>query len=63
MAISMLRNRGMNALFEGVVDATEEAIVNTLCMATTTIGVDGRIAYELPLERLQQVMSRSHMSR
>jgi hypothetical protein len=46
-----------NALFEAVVDTTEEAIVNALCMATTTTDIDGRIAYELPLTRLQEVMA------
>jgi D-aminopeptidase len=58
LTVSMLRNRAMNVLFEAVVDATEEAIVNALCMATTTTGIDGRIAYELPLDRLQEVMTR-----
>jgi len=58
LTIRMLRNRGLNALFEAVVDATEEAIVNALCMATTTTGVDGRTAHELPLDVLMEVMTR-----
>jgi D-aminopeptidase len=58
LTVSMLRNRATNALFEAVVDATEEAIANALCMATTTTGIDGRIAYELPLDRLREVTAR-----
>lgn len=41
---------------EAVAEATEEAIVNALCMATTTTGVDGRTAHAVPLDRLREVM-------
>jgi D-aminopeptidase len=57
LTVTMLRNTAMNALFEAVVEATEEAIVNALCMATITTGIDGRTAYALPLGRLQAVMA------
>jgi hypothetical protein len=33
-----LANEQMSALFQGVVEATEEAILNSLFMATTTTG-------------------------
>ena len=38
-------------------DATEEAIVNALCMATTMTGVNGRTSHALPLDRLQEIMA------
>lgn len=48
----------MTPLFEAAADATEEAILNALCMATTTVGINGRTSHELPLDLLQEVMSR-----
>jgi D-aminopeptidase len=51
-------NSQISRLFAGVVEATEEAIVNALCMATTTTGVDNRVAHALPLDRLVEVMKK-----
>lgn len=45
-------------LFEAVSEATEEAILNALCAATTMVGVDGHTAHALPLDRLQEIMQR-----
>ncbi len=47
-------------LFEAVADATQEAIVNALCMATTTVGIAGRTSHAIPLDRLQDVMRKYH---
>ncbi len=51
-------NSEISKLFAGVVEATEEAIVNALCMATDTTGIDNRTAYAIPLDRLTEVMKR-----
>jgi D-aminopeptidase len=51
-------NAGINPLFDAVAEATEEAIVNALCMAETMDGVDGRVVHALPLNRLCEVMAR-----
>ena len=48
----------MTPLFEAAADATEEAILNALCMATTTVGVNNHTSHELPLDQLQEVMRR-----
>ncbi len=50
-------NSEISKLFAGVVEATEEAIVNAMCMATTTTGADNRIAHAIPLDRLTEVMA------
>ncbi len=55
-AVRMVPNEAMTPLFEATADATEEAITNALCVATTTTGIDGRIAHAIPLDRLRQVM-------
>ncbi len=58
LTVRMLPNDAMTALFEAVADVTEEAIVNALCAATTTTGIDGRTAYALLHGRLRVVMDR-----
>ena len=45
------------ALYEATVDATEEAIVNALFAAETMTGRDGITAYELPVERVRELVS------
>ena len=47
-------------LFAAAIDATQEAIVNALCMATTMVGVAGRTSHAIPLDRLQEVMRTYH---
>jgi D-aminopeptidase len=56
--VRMLAPAAMTSLFRAAAEATEEAILNALCMAETMIGKDGRTIYALPLDRLQQVMRR-----
>ena len=48
----------IDALFDGVIEATEEAIVNALVAATTMTGRDGITAHALPHDRLVDVMAR-----
>ena len=57
LTVRMLPNHALTPLFEAVAECTEEAIVNALCAATTTTGVDGRTVYAIPLPRLRQVMA------
>ncbi len=54
--VEMLPDASIDVLFEAVADSTEEAILNALCAATTMTGVDGRMVYALPQDRLGSVM-------
>ncbi|MGH2346748.1 MAG: P1 family peptidase [Chloroflexota bacterium] len=56
LPVHMLPNSAMTPLFEATADAVEEAILNALCAAVTTTGIDGRTAYALPLDRLCDVL-------
>ncbi|MGH2616684.1 MAG: P1 family peptidase [Thermomicrobiales bacterium] len=56
-ACRMVANHRLTPLFEACAEATEEAILNALCMATTTTGIDGRTIYALPLEWVREVCS------
>ena len=52
-----LANEEMSGLFEAVVEATEEAIYNSLFKATTVTG-NGRTVEALPLDRVREVLDR-----
>jgi D-aminopeptidase len=48
-------DRAIDPLFQAVVEATEEAILNALCAAQTLEGRDGRIAYAMDLDELRRL--------
>jgi len=56
--VRWFQNSAISDLFEAVADATQEAIVNALCMATTTVGKFGRTSHAIPLDRLQAAMAK-----
>jgi D-aminopeptidase len=58
LRLATVANDAMAELFEASVDATAEAIVNSLCAAHTTVGRAGNAAHALPLDRLVEVMRR-----
>jgi len=57
--LTSVSNDHMHELFEAAVDATAESVLNSLCAARTTVGRDGHVVYELPLDRLAEVL-RAH---
>lgn len=48
----------LTPLFQAVIEATEEAILNSLCMATTTTGFRGLTVEAIPLEPLVELAAR-----
>ncbi len=59
--VADLPNDAMSGLFEGVVEATEEAIYNSIFMATTVTG-RGRTADALPLDSLRTILTKYNVS-
>lgn len=53
---TLLQENHLTPLFGAVVEATEEAILNALCMATPMTGRDGHKADALPIERIAQIL-------
>lgn len=51
-----IQGRGLDDYFGAVVDASEEAVLNSLLTATTTTGVDGRTIDALPLDRVRDLV-------
>ena len=50
-------------LFQGVVEATEEAVLNSLAAAETLAGRDGHLAQALPQELIQAWLAAQNTSR
>ena len=56
--LAVLPNERMNPLFEAVVQATEEAIVNAMFAAETMVGINGYKVEALPLDRVHDVLKK-----
>jgi len=56
--VSMLPNDSLDPVFEGAVQATEEAIINAMVGAETMVGVDGHKVEALPHDGLRQVLKK-----
>jgi D-aminopeptidase len=54
--ITTLAEDELSPLFEGVIEATEEAIYNSLLRATTVRGRDGHTAEAIPIARLVEIL-------
>jgi D-aminopeptidase len=61
-AVADLRNDDMSGLFQAVVESTEEAIYNSLFMATT-VSARGRTVEAIPLDRVREVLARYGVAR
>jgi D-aminopeptidase len=57
-AVSELPNAATSGLFQAVVEATEEAVVNSLLKATTVTGRGGSTAEAIPIEATLEVLRR-----
>jgi len=53
-----LANEEVSAVFEAVVEATEEAVYNSLFMATTVTG-NGRTVEAIPLDKVREILAKS----
>ncbi len=56
--MKILHDARMNPLYVAAIEATEEAILNALCMADAMTGHSGNVAPALPLARVRELMAR-----
>ncbi|MDD1444292.1 P1 family peptidase, partial [Dolichospermum sp. ST_sed3] len=54
--MSVLRNDAMSPLFMAVIEATEEAIINSLFVAETMTGKEGHTIKALPKEDVIKIL-------
>jgi D-aminopeptidase len=57
-----LANEETSALFQATVEASEEAIYNSLFKATTVTG-NGRTVEALPIDRVREILRRYNVDR
>ncbi len=60
--VAELPNAAMSPLFEAVIEATEEAIYNALCMAVTMTGYRGATVEALPLDHIRQLLGSNRLN-
>ena len=56
--LKILSNNRMDALYQAAIEATEEAIINAMVAAVTTVGRNGNTLHAIPLDRLRSVMKK-----
>lgn len=55
-SIDMFPSEQLDSIFEGVIEAVKESIINSMCMAETIKGNKQRQVHALPLERLSEIL-------
>lgn len=56
--LAIVREDNLSPLFQAVIEATEEAIYNSLLRATTVRGTSGHVAEAIPIEKLRELLRR-----
>ena len=59
--MKILLDQRLNPLYEAAIEATEEAILNSLCMAREMEGANGNFAPALPLAEVKEIVERSEL--
>lgn len=58
LGAEVLDDESINGLFQAAADATEEAIYNAICMAETTVGLNGHKVEAIDLEQLKGILEK-----
>ena len=58
LSVKMLRDNRLDVFYQGVIEATEEAVINAMTMAVTTVGRNGNVVHAIPLDRLRALMKK-----
>jgi D-aminopeptidase len=56
--VTLLSTDAINPIFQAVVDATEESVINAMAKADTMTGINGNTVYALPYDRLRTIMAK-----
>ncbi len=56
--MDVLSDEHIDPLFRATIEATEEAIANSLCAGTTQVGVNGHVVPALPLDAVGELIAR-----
>jgi D-aminopeptidase len=56
-SVELVNDEEINPIFAAAVEAAEEAVINSLCAATTMSGVQGHVVEAIPVEKLREWFS------
>jgi len=56
-SVELVNDEEINPIFAAAVEATEEAVINSLCAATTMTGIHGHEVEAIPVEPLREWFS------
>lgn len=56
--MKILLDKHLNPIYEAAIEATEEAILNSMCMARDMIGANNNFAPALPLDEVKELLDR-----
>jgi D-aminopeptidase len=56
--IKVINDFEITPFYQATVEATQEAIINALTSAQTTVGRDGNTSYGIPLDQVEQIMKK-----
>jgi len=60
LSLEMMDNECIDPIFEATIQATEEAMLNSLTVAETMVGFGGNTAYKLPQDELMSLLKNHH---
>jgi D-aminopeptidase len=60
--IKVLLDQRLDPLYEAVVECTEEAILNSMCMAETMEGINGHTVPAIPLQAVRELVQKSTLA-
>ena len=63
ITVPLLHNDAVSPLFQAVIEATEEAVDNSLFKATTTAGYGGHTVDGLPVARVLEICRKHNLLR
>jgi D-aminopeptidase len=61
--LTLLSDEHIDPLYRAAIEATEEAILNALCMAEDMFGINDHFAPALPLEEVREILKRHGIGR
>jgi D-aminopeptidase len=59
LTIEAMNDRAIDLLYQAVIEATEEAVVNAMFAAETTVGRDGNTLHALPVDRTLELLRKA----
>ena len=61
--MNQLSDDNLSSLFRGVVESTNEAIINSILRAETVQGINGNTRHAIPIDKVMAVLEQSRATK